>query len=158
MSLDERAALEDLASARFADGVERGKWRVVAQLIWPYAVIAVSAASRPNSPTEFHFRVDFDRYRERGPSFAPWDSARSSVLSLTMRPKGGYLDQIFRQTWGDLDALYVPWDGLTLERKQEWRNKYPDQIWSQRTDLAWALQRLYDVLHRSDYAGVSAMS
>lgn len=157
MDLDEQAALEDLASARFADGVNRGKWRVVAQLIWPHAVIAVSAASRPNSPSEFHFRVDFDRYRDRGPSFIPWDSLNGHVLPVAMRPKGGYLDQIFRQTWGDLDALYVPWDGATLERKQEWRNKYPSQTWNQTTDLAWTLQHLYDILHHGDYVGISTI-
>lgn len=60
---DERALRDHIAGPRFVDGLERGKWRIIADIAWPYVLVAVSVAPRDNAPP----RVLLARQRGRLP-------------------------------------------------------------------------------------------
>lgn len=89
MATDERALREHIASATFAEGRARGEWRLIGDIEWPHALIAVRAAPRPGTPCEFVLRFDLAGYPVEAPAATLWDTSSDSVLPDDARPKGG---------------------------------------------------------------------
>ena len=151
---DERALHAHVASPRFMDGVGRKRWRIVGEIEWPHALIAVSAALRDNAPREFFLRFDLVGYPEQAPTATPWDPVRGGVLAADLRPKGERVGVVFRCDWENGRALYAPFDRVALGRHPEWRRQYPRHAWNAKRDLAWVLEYLHELLNDADYAGV----
>lgn len=154
MPPDERALRGHIAGPRFIDGVERGKWRVVGDIEWPYVLVAVTAATRVNAPREYFLRVDAAGYPSSAPTLTPWDPETRDVLAADSRPKGERAGAIFRSDWADGEALYAPFDRVALGGHSGWRQKHPRHTWHAGRDLAWVLQYLHDLLNDADYTGV----
>lgn len=72
MAPDERALRAALESAAFQSGADGGRWRLV-DLAWPIGIFAVTAAARPNSPSEYGLRIDLSSYPQQPPTATPWD-------------------------------------------------------------------------------------
>ena len=155
MPPDERVFRDLVISARFQDGVGRGRWRIVGDIVWPVVVVAVAAGPRDNAPSEYLLRFDLTGYPETAPTATPWNPTTREVLEEEMRPKGERVGHVFRS---DLDGgtfLYAPFDRVALDRYHpDWRKQYPQQTWNASRDLAWLLQTLHEMLNNNDYTGI----
>jgi hypothetical protein len=155
MAPDERALREHLGGARFQVGVEAGRWRLIS-LEWPIALIAVSAAPRPNAPTEFVIRLDLAGYPHTAPTGGLWDLDTGTHLATAGRPKGDRAAVIFRNDgWaGGAAAMYAAWDRIGLQAHPEWAQRYPRSTWNASRDLTFILSNVHEVLTADDYLGV----
>lgn len=151
---DELVFRQHLAGPRFCAGVERGKWRLVGEVNWPYAVVAVAAARRGDGPSEFFLRFDAAGYPEAAPTATPWDPELEDVLAPALRPRGDRVGHVFRSDWNNGQALYAPFDRVALESHDDWRRTYPRQVWDSQKDLAWILETLHELLNDAGYTGV----
>ena len=154
ISPDEHVFRHHVAGPRFIDGVERGKWRLVGDVDWPYALVAVSAAPRQNAPQEFFLRFDLTGYPTSAPTATPWNPDSGDTLEADLRPKGEYVSSVFRSDWEEGKALYTPYDRLGLKSHPEWSKQHPRQAWNATRDLAWLLQLLHRMLNESTYTGI----
>lgn len=151
---DERALRAALRAAGYQSGVDGGRWRLV-DLDWPIGVFAVSAAERPNSPSEFGLRIDLSGYPQQAPTAAPWDLDIDAALPSDRRPKGDRVGKVFyNSNWTENLALYAPWDRKALEGHSAWRDQHPEDLWHPRRDIAFLLSRVHELLNADDYTGV----
>lgn len=149
---DQRALEDHLRAARFQAGVEGDRWRLIS-LTWPIAMIAVSAAERPEGPKEFVLKFELSGYPAVGPTACPWDLDGDVILPAAKRPKGARVGHIFRTDWENGEALYGPWDRRAADGHQDWPAKYPRYIWNARRDLTFYLTNVHDALNCDDYTG-----
>lgn len=147
---DAEAVKDHLASARFQQGVDAGRWRVVDQS-WPTVTIAMASTDRGTGPSEFALRIDLTRYPHEAPTFEPWHAVEGRRLTATERPKGERAGHIFRSDWEDGRALYAPYDRVALTGHPDWANAYPRSVWHPTRDLTFALDHLWGVLNDADY-------
>jgi hypothetical protein len=152
ISPEELAFAEHIVGARFQSGVDDGRWRLVSTT-WPTAILAISAASRANSPAEFFFRFQLDGY----PSIAtagPIDPKTNQPLTAEMLPKGEIVGSAFRADWQGGQALYVPWDRLSIVGHEEWRTKHGAKLWNEEEGIVSYLRHTHELINSEDYQGV----
>ena len=159
---DERALLEHLESAPFQAGVDAGWWRLFtcgerstwqggSPINWPHAFIAVSAAVRADSPTEYVLRFELSGYPQAAPTAGLWDCSRNCLLAAEFRPKGERAASAFRTDWEGGRALYAPYDRAAIDH---WPRRYPQYEWHARRDLTFYLTNVFELLNDDDYLGV----
>lgn len=155
MAPDEHAVREHLRGGRFQAGVAAGCWSLTS-VAWPFVVIAVSAAERPNSPTEFVLRFELSGYPHAAPTGGLWDLAADSSLPAERRPKGDEAAQLFRTDgWaGGSAAMYAPWDRIGLQSHPDWAQTHSLRAWNPTRDLSFILANVHDVLNADDYLGI----
>ena len=154
MSPDERVLRQHVASARFQDGVERGRWQIVGDIGWPVVMIAVSAGPRDSAPSEYVLRFDLAGYPETAPTATPWNPTTGDVLESALRPKGERVGHVFRTDWEGGRALYAPFDRVALNGHSSWKKQHPRRAWDSSKDLGWLLQILHEMLNNDDYTGI----
>lgn len=154
MPPDERVLRRHLCSARFQEGVDRGRWRIVGDIAWPVIMIAVSAAARDNAPNEFVLRFDLAGYPVSAPTATPWNLTNGGVLEPDWRPKGERVGHVFRTDWEGGRALYAPFDRVALNGHSSWKTQHPRQVWDPSKNLAWLLKILHEMLNNDDYTGI----
>jgi hypothetical protein len=154
VSPDERSARAHFESGRFRVGVAAGQWRFIS-LEWPYALIAISAAPRANSPTEWVVRFELTGYPHTAPTGGLWDLATNASLAHEQRPKGNRVAQLFRyDNWaGGAAAMYAAWDRIGLESHPGWATSNPLQAWNPTRDLSFVLEQVHEELNTNDYLG-----
>jgi hypothetical protein len=153
MSLDEQVFRAHLERGPYQSGVDRGRWRLIS-VDWPHAVIAVSAAERINSPSEYAFRFFLSDYPQTLPTAQPWDAEQGKALDFARRPSGRNRVQLaFRIDWKDGQCLYLPCDRGAIEGHEGWRTQHPEMIWSPTGDITQYLKIIYDLLNSEDYTG-----
>lgn len=89
MTTDERIFRDHLERGPFQSGVDRGRWRLIS-VNWPYGVIAVAAAARPNAPREYAFRFELSKLSEFSPyveTLGPREERASRSLLLAGRSR-----------------------------------------------------------------------
>lgn len=150
---DERAFREHLTTGRFLAGVAASRWRLVS-VDWPFAVFAVSAAPRLNSPPEFILRFELGGYPTSTPTGGLWDLDANVSLTAQYRPKGERVAHLFRTDWGNATAMYAPWDRMGLQSHPEWANQHLRDAWNPTRDLSFVLTKVYEVLNADDYLGI----
>ncbi|PKP72186.1 MAG: hypothetical protein CVT83_01185 [Alphaproteobacteria bacterium HGW-Alphaproteobacteria-5] len=144
----------DLAAPIFRCGEIEGRWRHVSTT-WPYAVIAVSAAPRPNAPAEYAFRFECQGYRQVAVTAQPWDAENNAALAHVKWPIGrSIVPSVFRPEWKGGQCLYLPCDRLSFEGHENWRHEYPSRLWQPARGIICYLEQLYELLNQSDYTGV----
>jgi hypothetical protein len=149
---DERAFRHDVAAGAFRRGAVRGRWRLVT-ITWPHAVIAVSAAERAGSPSEYGFRFELTNYPQSPPTAAPWDLERDLTLAPTRWPTGrSRLVAAFNPGW-NAAAIYIPCDRLAIQGHDAWHTQHPSMIWQPTGDITQYLSVLYELLNSGDYTG-----
>ena len=154
MSPDERAFREHLTSARFQEGVTRGRWWIVGDVGWPVVLVAVTAAPRDSAPSKYVLRFDLTGYPEMAPTATPWNQTTGDVLGQELRPKGESVGHVFRTDWEDGKALYAPFDRVALNSHSNWKTQYRRRAWDSSKDLTWLLQILHEMLNNDDYTGI----
>jgi hypothetical protein len=151
MGAPERLLDQDLASATFTAGVDRGYWRVVS-IAWPHAVIEVAAAPRQGSPDWWALRFDLSGYPQ-APTACLWDIASDSPLDGQGWPGGGpRIMAAFNPGWR-AEALYLPVDRLALEGHDIWRERHACYIWDPGNDITQYLRVVRELLTDDSYTG-----
>jgi hypothetical protein len=151
---DECVFQEHVEGGAFQSGVARGRWRLVS-ITWPFAMIAVSAAERPDAPQEYVFRFDCSNYPSVAPTARFWDVEHDRPLPHHQRPWGtGRVALAFRTDWKGDQCLYLPYDREALPGHDAWRTQHPWMIWDASSDITLYLRVLYDLLHSRDYTGL----
>lgn len=152
---DEHAIQAHVQGGRFLAGVAAGRWRLIS-VSWPFALFAVTAAKRPDSPTEFVLRFELSGYPHTAPTGGLWDPATDDPLPADRRPKGERVAQLFRTDgWaGGATAMYAPWDRMGLQAHPEWAQTYVYQAWNPTRELSFILANVYEVLNSDDYLGI----
>lgn len=154
MGLDERVFREHIAGPKFQEGVDRKRWRLMGDIQWPHAVIAVSAAARELAPSEFFLRFELSGYPAI-PTAMPWDPETDAKLTAEKRPKGERAGPLFRSDWNEGVALYAPYDRVAWQGHEEgWRQKHPRELWDSSKDITHVLRNLHYVLNADDYTGI----
>lgn len=147
----ERVFRADLEEAPFAAGADRGWWRV--RLIdWPFAVIEIAVAPRPNGPGWLALRFELSAYPE-APSGQPWDADAGTPLPPLRWPGGNErIMHVFNPGWRT-DALYFPMDRLALDGHDAWRLKHACHLWDPGKDVTQYLRRVHELLNDEGYTG-----
>ena len=154
---DERTFRQHVAGGAFLRGRARGRWRLI-RITWPHAVIAVSAAARRGSPSEYGFRFELRNYPQWPPTAQPWDLERDSALPGSRWPTGrSRLAGAFNPGWNP-QALYLPCDRLAIQGHDAWITQHPSMIWRPTGDITQYLFILYELLNSSDYTGARDVS
>lgn len=149
---DERTLRRHLADGAFRLGAARGRWRLV-RIAWPHVVIAVTAAARVGSPSEYGFRFELTNYPQSPPTAQPWDLVYDRPLETTRWPTGrSRLAAAFNPGW-NAQALYLPCDRLAIQGHDAWRTQHPSMIWSPASDITLYLRVLHELLTSGDYTG-----
>ena len=154
MPPDERVFRDHVISARFQDGVGRGRWQIVGDIAWPVVLVAVAAGRRDNAPSEYVLRFDMSGYPETAPTATPWNPTNGGVLEQGLRPKGIRVGYVFRTDWKEGKALYAPFDRVALHSHPKWTRQHPRRAWDSSRDLTWLLQILHEMLNNDDYTGI----
>lgn len=145
---------QDLGSPGFRCGEIEGRWRHV-MTNWPYAIIAVSAPDRPNSPLEFGFSFECSGYRQIPVTAQPWDLEGNAPLPEQRWPTGhSIVPSVFRPVWKQGHCLYLPCDRMSIDGHENWRNEHPSRLWQPSRGIICYLEQIYDLLNQSDYTGV----
>ncbi len=150
---DEAAFLEDLAGARFQAGVDKRRWRLVGEVEWPHAVIAVSAAPRTNGATEYAIRFELSDYPAVAATGTPWHPEERRPLSPAERPKGGRVEHAFRTDWESGNALYIPCDRVAIAGHPDWPARYRGELWDPAVGITSYLVVVHDLLNEEEHAG-----
>jgi hypothetical protein len=146
---DEIAVRTHLASGRFLAGVAAKRWRLI-DLTWPVAIIAVTAASRPESPSEWVFRFDLAGYPQLAPTIMLWDATTGQKMNDQGYPEGDRVQQVIQP---GLDYLYCAYDRKGLAGHPEWLTQFPRSSWNPTREITFALEKLSDLLTSDDYVG-----
>lgn len=152
---DERALRAHIQSPRFTAGADAGRWRVI-KVEWPIVLVAVSAAAREGSPSEYYLRLTVDGYPGAGITATPWDTTTNAQLAEAARPAGVIAGWVFRVDWNAGTALYAPWDRTAMPGHVGWASTHPGQIWTPQRDLTFFLECVWEVLNADDYKGSKA--
>lgn len=151
---DERAFRNHLEAGAFQSGVDRRRWRLIS-IDWSYAVIAVSAASRPNSPEEYFFRFELSNYPTSPPTAQPWNVDKNSALENDKwAAGGGRFALAFNPNWKGGSCLYLPCDRQSIEGHGDWFHQHPEMIWAADGNITQYLRIIYDLLNSKDYTGI----
>lgn len=151
---DELMLLEDLDAPRFRCGEVEGRWRLLS-VTWPHAVITVTAAPRPGSPSEYAFRFECTGYRQTSVTAQPWDHDANGPLPQARWPGGkSIIPSIFRPEWKGGTCLYLPCDRISLEGHGDWLHQHPNRLWRPAVGITFYLDQVYELLDQSDYTGV----
>ena len=150
---DEQVFRRDLESGPFQSGCDRGRWHLH-DLDWPHAIIAIQAAIRENSPTDYALRFECTDYPQAPPTAQPWDAEKEVPLPFTRWPGGTRrVPLAFNPNWKSGKCLYLPCDRLSIEGHEAWRNQHPSMIWSPESDITLYLGIVHELLNSSDYTG-----
>lgn len=153
MRPDERVFRDHIEQGRFQSGEDRGRWRLIS-IEWPYAVIAVNAAERPQGPRDYAFRFELSDYPQTPPTAQPWDIEKKSALEHNKWPFGrSRIPLAFNPGWKGGICLYLPCDRLSIQGHDGWRTQHPSMIWSANEDITQYLRIIHDLLNSSDYTG-----
>jgi len=152
---DERTFRAHLDRGQFLAGVAAGRWHLV-EIDWPHSLIAISAAGRPNSPSEFVLRLELNGYSSVAPTGSVWDTETQTWLAPDKRPKGERAGMLFRTDgWtGGATAMYATWDRIGLSSHPDWAQKHPLEAWNPTRDISFVLTNVHEVLSADDYVGI----
>ncbi len=144
----------DLAAPAFRSGQVEGKWRHV-NTVWPLVVFAVSAAERPNAPSEYGFRFECSGYRQVAATAQPWDVNTNKPLAAALWPAGrSIVPSVFRPEWKSGECLYLPCDRLSFDGHPNWAHEHPNRLWQPARGVICYLEQIYDLLNQADYSGI----
>jgi hypothetical protein len=165
MSKSQEIFRKDLASDAFQAGCVRGRWGLfddsnrpeqVSPIVWPNAVIWISAAPRQKSPDRYFFYFDLEGYPTAAPTSYCWNLATRDVLAESKWPRSRDAAELtFRQNWpgGGRRALYAPWDRVAQAGHGDWVNLI-GQMWNPaKHTIADYLRHTHELLNAAHYAG-----
>jgi hypothetical protein len=150
---DERAFRAHVDAGRFMTGVDRGRWELV-EIVWPTALINVSAAPRDGAPDHYLLRFDLSGYPTTAATAGLWNAEEQRLLTAAERPKVRLTPSPFRDDWGNGQALYLPCDRIAIVGHANWAVEHPDELWDPAQGISKYLQIVYRLLNDDGYVGV----
>ena len=150
---DQRAFEADANAPAFLAGVYRGDW-TIDSVDWPKVQITIAAAPREGASDSFTLRCDLTNYPAQAPTATPWDLETATLLPQSKRPKGERVGMVFRFDWEQGRALYAPYDRVALVGHPGWATDHPRYLWTATRDLAWWVERVWDLLNSDVYEGI----
>lgn len=127
VSPNEVCVRSDLGGEAFLAGVRQGRWRDPV-LEWPHLYIDVAVGDE-----EFaRLRLDLDEYPARAPHGQLWDPRHGAPLAVSLWPRGGSADRVFRTDWSpdNQNAPYLPCDRVGLTTHANWAAEMPERAWN----------------------------
>ncbi|HWQ38347.1 MAG TPA: hypothetical protein VNM24_07000 [Burkholderiales bacterium] len=150
---DYRTLLEHLGAAPFVLGGRDGRWRLL-RVAWPFADIAIAAALREGSPSEYAMRFECTGYPS-GVTGRLWDMEEDAPLRVARWPGGkSRVPAVFRADWKGGSCLYLPCDRVTIEGHENWRTQHRSMCWSRSRGIVSYLEVVSELLTSKDYTGV----
>jgi len=144
---------QHLEAVEFRLAQLEGRWRYL-ELSWPYVIIAVSAAARPNVPAEYGFRFECTGYPQVAATAQPWDLDKNGPLAFNRWPTGrSIVPSVFRPEWKGGQCLYIPCDRLSIEGHVNWPQEYQRRLWDPSRGIVCYLDQIYELLNQNDYTG-----
>jgi hypothetical protein len=150
---DERAFRAHTSTGRFSAGVDAGEWRLVGDITWPHAIIAISAAPREDAPDEYFFRFELSGYPNIAATASVWNPATGCLAPETERPKVNYTPSPFRSDWNGGTALYIPCDRVGVQG-HDWATAHPGELWEPTRGISKYLIYVHARLHEDSYTGL----
>lgn len=143
MELDERALAEDLASAQFLSGVDRGYWRLLDR-VGTLATFKITA----RAGRQIGVRLDCAGYPGVAPTGQLWCLFGGGPLPVADWPTGGRASQVFNPSWSLQfgGAFYFPFDRRAIDGHAAWVNDHPGHVWSVDKTVVDALHLLREIL------------
>jgi len=155
VSPDQMLLERDLTAPEFRCGQVEGRWRLVFEA-WPQVLIAVAAAARPGSPTEFGFRFECTGYPNQAVTAQPWNLSTNAPLAAHLWPRGRtILSSVFRPEWQGGTCLYLPCDRISRIGHEMWVSQHPNRLWQPRRGIICYLEQIHDLLNQDDYTGAA---
>jgi len=157
MRPDESTFRDHFAAGPFQVGVDRGDWRLVGDIEWPNAMIAVAAGPRDGAPKEFVLRFELTNYPQSAPTSQPWSLALNAPLPDELWPAGGRASEVFNPNW-NRSALYIPCDRQAVLGHDPWLAQHQAYLWRPDRDITFYLRIVRDVLRDPDYLGTRSQA
>jgi hypothetical protein len=154
MPPDERAFRAHVSTGRFSAGVDAAEWRLVGDITWPHAIVAVTAAWRQGAPEEYAFRFELSGYPNIAATAGAWNTAENRLATEAERPKVTYTPSPFRSDWNNGTALYIPCDRVAVEGHTDWPAAYPGELWDPTRGISKYLIYVHARLHEDAYIGL----
>lgn len=163
---DEALFEEDVASAEFRSGGDKGNWGFAApefteNFKWPRRLIWIAAAPRTNAPDRYYIALDALGYRTDPPTGTFWDPVVRTMLTADKRPKGkpdSRVSRVFRTDWNSGTAFYHPYDRVAASsHKVEWAEgatNDPRRKWTPEHTIVDWLWEFHGLLNCGDYIGI----
>lgn len=154
MAPDERAFRAHVSAGRFSVGVDASEWRLVGEITWPHAVVAITAAPRMGAPEEYAFRFELSGYPNTPATAAVWNATENRLATETERPKVTYSPSPFRSDWLNGTALYIPCDRLALPGHTHWLVDHSGDLWEPAKGISKYLTYVRARLNEDAYVGI----
>ena len=149
MPPDERAFRVHVNGGRFSAGVDAGEWRLVGDIAWPHAIVAIRAAPREGAPDEYAFRFELAGYPNQAATATVWNVAEERIAAEAERPKVTYTPSPFRSDWNGGTALYIPCDRVAAAG-----HNWPGDHWDPAKGISKYLVYVHARLHEDAYTGL----
>jgi hypothetical protein len=144
-----RTLVTQLESGRFLSGVDEGRWKVL-RLSFPDLYVRVTATdteSQVRVVQDFHLLCD--GYPSPGPFVERWDFDKGVQPP---QPSSGHASPAFvdaLKDWGGGPSghggIYRGWQRYAATHN-DWAAKRPDHAWNSGRDIAFLLERMYEVV------------
>jgi len=132
MKPDESLFKSHLEEAPFLAGCDAGKWGLfggATDIIWPHAILWISADRLIVPVGKVHLRFNVEGYPKDAPTSCPWDVEKNTRLENSKWPKlTGKFALVFRLDWHG-SALYAPVDRAAMAGHAPWQQQFPAWWW-----------------------------
>lgn len=154
MNPDEKALVDDLSSARFLSGVDRGYWRLAAR-----EGVLVTFDLAAKNGRRLGVRLDCTGYPGVAPNGQLWSIADDAPLPESQWPQGGRASQVFNPVWCrsiEAMAFYFPYDRRAIEGHDPWAVDHPGHAWHIDKTVVDVLYLLREVLRTATTPTIDA--
>lgn len=149
---DERALMDELASARFQLGEARGHWQL-ASVAWPYVTIRVAA----RDDRRYAFRFECSGYPSSLPEVTIWDTQNNAPLAPGKRPVMlAPYQLVFRTDWENGRFLYHPMARHAFATHNGWEQDLRLRLWHPSRGLTQWCDELHRILNSNAYQSGAA--
>lgn len=136
----ERTLDAELASGRFAIGVDQGRWKLL-KYTFPDVYVRITAE---DGEAAIRFSYDFhllcDGYPNPGPFVERWDFDQG-VMPPAPTGSPAFTDAL--KEWGG--GIYRAWQRGAATHNN-WSNLRPDEAWNANRHISFIMERLFDVV------------
>jgi hypothetical protein len=154
MSPDLQLFHKHVEEAEFQIGIDKDMWGLAdnnpQHPTWPYIIIWIKAAVKPNAPDKYYFRFELSGYSASAPTACPWDINTNQRLPDHLWPRGNkFVSTVFKL--GNQPALYAPCDRMAMPGHGDWQTKHPDLWWKPTFKIDKYLHYVHGLLNSTDY-------
>lgn len=144
---DERTLTAELSSVRFLCGVEEGRWAVL-RFEFPHLYVRV-VARHAHAPVGLaqDFHLVGDGFPDPGPFVEAWSFEQGVRPPPPSEGSPGFTDALkhWEVSTGAHGGIYRAWQRHAAAHNA-WASLRPEQAWHSRRDIAFIMERLYELV------------